>query len=380
MELPACPAPSGVGVLAGRGLVGAFRFVAMLAVGLVVVTGLLCAGLAWRLSQGPLDITRLAQAWAARQGGMHVGRATVAWAGFEYGAGRALDLHVEDVHHPDGFAARQADVAVSVTGLLHGDTELRFVRIDGVSGTITRPDGGGSMDGGGAMRMLQGPEIRQLRSIEMHDADLSIVDPRWGTWRLSGDIDLRRTSDGAVVGHAAVQAASGEAETRLDLKAEVEEGGSRLALTLAPIDLQALSRAGPGFNLLGAVKATVGGTAVIEVFPDLSLRSIAVPGQQRGGTGGLQEVTLPFQGVSVDATAAWDQAQPGLPQRMVLNAVQAVLASPSGLGPSTVAMHGTLTRDGPQVHAAASSRSTGSPSRTCPGCGRRSGAAMPGPG
>ncbi len=127
-----------------------------LAVALLMLATVAGAGLAWRLSQGPLDlgwaIPRIERAASAIPGRLSIGAATLAWGGFAEGAGSGLDVHLGDValRGPAGAAVVSAtglDVSLSLSRLLLGRVVPRDVAATGLDMRLLRGvDGSVSLD------------------------------------------------------------------------------------------------------------------------------------------------------------------------------------------------------------------------------------------
>ena len=111
-----------------------------LAITLVVLGGVGVAALAWRLSQGPVDLpwftTRLEDAANANGGPtrLAIGSAALAWEGFRMGVDRPLDLRLTDVTVIDQAGGRRmniprAEVSLSIYELLFGRVVPRAVDV-----------------------------------------------------------------------------------------------------------------------------------------------------------------------------------------------------------------------------------------------------------
>ena len=130
-----------------------------LAITLAVLGGVGAAAIAWRLSQGPVDLawftTRLEDA-ANADGGptrLAIGSAALAWEGFRLGVDRPLDLRLTDVtvtdqcrHAPAEYPAAPKSRCRS-TQLLFGRVVPRAVTLDAPQLTLVRAtDGTISLD------------------------------------------------------------------------------------------------------------------------------------------------------------------------------------------------------------------------------------------
>ena len=390
---PALPIMSGLGAAAGRvgRMAGHVAHLAVLAVlSLALVAALALAGLAWRLSQGPVDVTGLVR-WAethrAEAGDrVHLRRATLAWAGFERGAGRAFQITMHDLlmEGTGGTEATLRDFAadISVAGLMRGQAEPRSLVVRGASIKLVREaDGTIHLDRGvaPAPAMATGeldlppilaaltrppgaddsgdgpPGLRQLRRVVIEDAVIELTDARYGTLRAMGRADLQREAAGGVRGTAQAELVAGAAQGTLTLTAGLDAaGGTSIEAMLTPIDLAALARSAPGLAPLAALSASVGGRMQASLTPGFVPRRVALQAAAGGGTVHAPqpagaEVVMPFESLAMDAVAEWDGSA-NLPARLVLSRIQAVVASPSGGWPTTAVGAATLTRSGETIH------------------------------
>src|SRR5277367_2627452 len=169
-------------------------------VGLIAIAGCI---LAWRLGQGPIDITALAQreiyrlpAAGAR---VTVGHAELAWEGFR-DPSSAMDIRWRDIAITgvDGTAmARLAAgrVTLAVGQLLRGQVVPRIVELDGASLALERGTDGtvrlnlaeAAGPAGGSTGMLRDlarapgetdifPFLSELRRIRLRDARVTLRD------------------------------------------------------------------------------------------------------------------------------------------------------------------------------------------------------------
>ena len=100
----------------------AFGFAALahrlvtLAITLVILLGAGVAAVAWRLSQGPIDLpwlaTRLEEAANANGGPtrLAIGSVALAWEGFRLGVDRSLDLRLTNVTVTDQSGRRRMNI------------------------------------------------------------------------------------------------------------------------------------------------------------------------------------------------------------------------------------------------------------------------------
>jgi hypothetical protein len=394
----AASAPGGQRALrtGGRGVGRLVRaaLAALLALSLLGGAGL--AGLSWRLAQGPLDVGWLAHRIEAAHNApdapsrLRIGGASVKWQGFSGGAGRALDLQLRDVQlaGAGGTAAEVAvaDLALSPAGLLTGRVLPRDVQLDGLRLRLLRTaDGRVGLDlGSPALAArdaanLDGPvpdvadavaelarparsdqgggatarEIAQLRSVQVRNAAVTMVDRRLGaTLDVSGVmLDLRRQPGGGVVGDGTAALALGGAGSQLTLRAELAEDGTRIAASLTPVSLSALAAALPTLALPVQVDAALQLSAAATLSAALQPRSLAVHAAAGGGHARLPEAELAFEGLALDAEGDWDAASWGLPDRVALSRLQVVVASPAGGWDTTLGVTGQAVRRADRLRA-----------------------------
>jgi len=379
------------------------RAALVLLLALATLGGAGLAGLSWRLAQGPLDVGWIAR-WieaAHNKPGvpdrLRIGAASVRWQGFGGGAGRALDLQLRDVQlaGPGGVAAQAAaaDVALAPAELLVGRVVPRDVRLDGLRLRLLRdadgaigldlgnsrppteaaatggpaPDHAGSSDLANTVAELARPartgqngaaaaafrDLAQLRSVQLRNAAVALSDRRLGTTlNLSGaTLDLRRRPGGGVTGDGTAAVALGAATSQLTLRAELAEDGTRVAASLTPVALLALAEALPALALPVQVDATAGLSAEATLSAALRPRSLTVHAIAGGGHARLPAAELAFERLALDAAGEWDTASWGLPDRVALSRIQAVVASPAGGWDTTLGGSGTVVRQADRLRA-----------------------------
>lgn len=345
----------------GRALHAAMLLALTLSLGVGAGLGLL----AWRLGHGPLDVTGLARWAAARhRSNATLGRVTVAWAGFEQGAGRALHIEAADIQIlAPPFEVRRAVADLSVAALLHGEMVPRTVTLQGVRGTVSlgsvSADSGSETPDAALRRILAtlkqpartdladfGPTLlRQLRTVVLDDADLALDGgPGLGTGHVLGTARFVRTPEGGVVGTAQAHLTLGTARADATVTAALAETGTRLDLTLTPIDLAALSAA-PTLARLGVLQSTVSGHIVLTLTPALTPRDMDVQVSAGAGRLVLQDVSAPFEAAMLAGTARWAAAA-ALPAEATVSQAQVVLKSPTGGSPVTLRLTGSATNNG----------------------------------
>lgn len=307
---------------AARLLAGALHRLLALALLVALIGAVLFAGLAWRLSQGPVELpwlaARLQEAASADQPSIRVsiGRAELAWAGFRLGVDQSLDIRLRDVAVRDlsrghSVSVPQVDVSLALIGLLlgriqprtleivsprmvvlrtqEGSVRLDFAGVDATGGeTVAEP---GTSALAALIRELARPpaplfsqdrleRFSQLRQLRIRDASLTVIDRQLkAVWRAQApEIDLRRQPRGGV-----------EGESRFDLKTGAEAASLRIAGSLSPSDgiirlsarlsdfmPGALARQTVALEPLAAMDARLSGTLDVEIGPGQVLRRIAL--------------------------------------------------------------------------------------------------------
>ncbi len=276
--------------------------------------------LAWRLSQGPIDITWLAQREQhyLTGAGAHltIGGAALAWEGF-VDPGSPIDVRWHDiaVTGADGMVLARLPagrVGLSAARLVFGQVAPRAIEIDGAAiAMIRRANGSFGIDlapsarrsasgkaagAAGAERLLrqltgsgQGadlPFLSQLQSIRVRDAAVSLRDEALGvTWRArAATVDLTRGADGGVEGQAVLNLAAGDAHTTLSAHAMLTAQGTRITAQSTEVSPAALARAVPDFAAAAAVDLPLQGQLDATFSPDFTVTNAALSVQAGAGT------------------------------------------------------------------------------------------------
>jgi hypothetical protein len=289
--------------------------------GVLAMAGLI---LAWRLSQGPIDITWLAQReqhYLAAQGAhLTIGGAALAWEGFVDPAS-AIDIRWRNVLVVGRDGATLAAlpggrVTLSPALLVLGQVAPRVVEIDGADiALLRRTDGSIALDLGqgsqgerappgagaappapGGQRLLRDltstngnttlPFLSALRVIRVRQAAVAVRDEALGVlWQArSAAIDLQRGADGAIGGHAVLDLAAGDAHATLTAEATLTARGTHVTARATPLSPAVLAQAVPGFGLARAVAAPVQGTVDALLDPDFAVRRATLAMQAGAGT------------------------------------------------------------------------------------------------
>lgn len=382
----------------------------VLAAALVVVAVLLTMGVAWRMSQGPVDlgwaITRIEARVNAGNPGLsfRAGRLSASWAGFFGGSERGLRIHVAEarLEGRDGsvpLAVGAADFSLSMSRLLLGHvvprdvtvSRLRAVLHRRASGAVTllgaaEPAGGGDEDEfsvsdavaeltqparpdrvGGNARLRH---IEQLQRISVDDAVVQLQrQGMGGGWSLSiGSLTLERQPAGGVLGQAAATLGFAGAEARLDIRAELaEEGRTALLATLSPVSTAALQQAAlpdgvppmegppgspPGqtaFDATDRIEADVTGEARLVL--DRGLRPISGTVRLAMGSGRalVAGTVIGFDGIQAEGAAAWSAPAWSYPSEVRLDRAAVVLQAPHGAWPTRISAKGAVRQAGSGV-------------------------------
>ena len=321
--------------------------------GCSVALAVLAAGGAWRLSQGPVDLswfTARLEAAANAGGGpvrVSIGSTALAWEGFRLGVDRPLDLRLTNLvlSGPTGtqhIVVPRAEVSLSLVALLMGRFQPRAVELDNPSLTLHRSSDGtlrldlgnapatlqaGSSDADGSLpallaalaqpattdKTMTQSWIGQIRRVRIHDAALTMIDDGLGvTWHAPhGDVELDRRPEGGVDGTFNLALAVGDANTRLTGALALSAGANvtELSARLAPVSPAALATQIPKLAGIAAFDAPVGVETALHLGPEFELRRLHVtlsanPGTVRinGGNVPMLGATLTLSGTPTDVT------------------------------------------------------------------------------
>ena len=262
----------------------ALRIVIQLLAGLGVVLMLVLAGLAWRLSEGPMSLAFLTPAIErALEGGqgryrIKLDDTILAWAGWE----RTLDIRVLNVRAigPDNSTVASVpamSLSFSVQALLQGQVAPKSIDLYRPTLKLIRSGDGGLGVGGDAdllQRLLANlpaspnadEALSYLDRVSIIDGDLSVEDRRLGmTWRApNARVDLERTGTG-INGEASLELMVGGQRARV-----VAFGGYRtatrkfnLGVTFGDMIPAVFSRLSPALESLGVLDLPLRGTVSV---------------------------------------------------------------------------------------------------------------------
>jgi hypothetical protein len=316
-----------------RLLSDALHVVVEAAIGLAGLLLLAGCMLAWRLGQGPIDVTALArrvQASLAAPGARFtIGHAALAWEGFHH-PGQLLDVRVRDVavFAPNGervLQMPQAAVALSVPELLLLRVVPRRIAVTGAAISLQREaDGALRLDFGGnagpqpapggaeLLAELSGrgsgkpilPWAAHLHSVQVTEASLTVRDAALGlTWSLPGTrIELHRLPHhGGVAGHAEATFAARALRIGIGIEARLDPDGMQLQARLSPFSPAALAAAVPQLAALSAVDAPVSLNIAAQFDPDLGLRQASGSAVAAAGTVVVAQSHLGVAGARLEA-------------------------------------------------------------------------------
>ena len=382
-----------------HGVGRAVRGLVVLGLALLVLALVGGLALAWRLGQGPVDVSwALPRIEAAlnREGAatrVHVAGAGLEWGGFADGFGRGLDLTLRELRVLEGerVLARAAalSVNVSVRGLLlRGAALPRFIEASGVELHLVRAaDGAVGLDvgtpdvaetgetavpdltevlaelarppraeGAGPVR-TELEQLRQFRHIRVSDAVVMLHDRELGgRWRLDlGGLELDRQAEGGLLGRADARLAVGGAAASVTMQAALApEGGTSVQLVLAPFATGPAQRAaetqgvgaGGALGPVGQLETALQGSVSLTLDARLLPVAGSVQVRASGGRVRLAGSLIGFDSLNVEADASWAVPGWGRPSTVALSRLKAVLQAPGGAWPTTVTASGTVRREG----------------------------------
>ncbi len=372
----------------------AVHWLITLAITLAILGGVGIGAIAWRLSQGPMDLDwftgRLEAAANSEDSAnrLTIGSAALAWEGFHMGVDRPLDLRLTDLTVTDQTGQQRiriprVEVSLSIYELLFLRLVPRAVTLDSPELSFVRAaDGTISLDLGRAakgtdtaepsadadatplaelLRELAKPPtndrtrgldplLGQLRAVRVHDATVSVIDRPLGmTWRAPhAEINLIRQARGGVDGTAELALAIGEQQAHLTMSADLRPGGkeTQVRVRLSPVVPRVIARAAPSLVDLVALDAPVGGEATLDLDSTLSLQHARISLRSGAGQVHIGAGEIPFVNAALVAS--------GTPDTMALETFQVNLRGHEG-GPSTrVEARGTMQRAARHLSASVS--------------------------
>ena len=314
---------------------------------MLALAALAACVLAWRLAQGPMDVTWLVRREPAllrvRGAGLKVGNAALAWAGGD----SALEVTARDVvaASDDGSLRvdlRQSRVGLSVPQLLLGRIAPRSIAVAG--GTMRVQVGGGAAQPG--RRALPG-WAAQLQHAQLHDVRVTLqgVLPGADVVAPRVNLDVSRLADGTVAGSTRLDLEAGGARCTLDVKAALRDGGADVTASASPVSPASLAGLSPALAGLEAVDAPVRLAVQATLGAGLRFSTGRLDVTAGAGTLHVGRGALGLSSLAATLTAR--------PSELRLESLRAVLA-PSGAahGPApVVTATASATRGGGRVHA-----------------------------
>ncbi len=310
------------------------------AFGLVMLVFAGAAGLVWRLSEAPLDLTwlvpRVAPAgWAA-------GRVTLQIVPEGDGHDLRLEVTGGELRAAGGAqSVRTATANLALAPLLTGRIAARDLVLDGLRLHIAavRPGAAPQAGPGFDARSVLG----RLQHVQVTDAQAEIgAGPLGqGLTVVVADADAVRGPDGTLQAHAAAEVSAGGATVHLDASGSYGLQGGQARFSVPGVNPAVLARAIPALAAAGAFDADVAVQGDAAFGPDLAVQHASVHAQTGPGT-----VQLPAKGGGTGAGhfASLVLDAEGTPARVTLRGLTLVLAPPSGDPATTVVISGVADR------------------------------------
>ena len=365
--------------LVGRMLHRICTLMLLVAVGGSAVLG----GLAWRLSQGPLEMPwvakRMQDAANADPGPLRVtiGTALLTWEGFTGGVDRPLDIQLRDVIATDpeqdhSIVLPEVNVSLAIGGLLLGRIQPRALDIDGARLMLLRTETGevrldfgapddavneaGPSQLGGLIAELARPPARpgsfdrvdrysQLRRVRIRNAMFTVNDRKLAVvWRAEApEIDLRRGPSGGVVGAGSFNLVMGDQRAALQMSGSLSpgDGSINLSAQLSGLAPAVLARQAGSLQALAAVDASLSGSLDLRIGPQRDLQRVALA--LHAGAG---KVTI---GPSVVLLAGAELTAEGNDRQLRITGYGLKIVPRAGGPVSTVSGSGVLHREAGRV-------------------------------
>ena len=331
---------------AGRAASRLATWVLAVVFGVVVLTLVAAGALAWRLSEGPLDITRLtAQLAPLVAPGFTAAKVTVALVPAP--GGHAVRFAITDGQRQaeqsdPAQSVRSAMVSLALAPLLTGRLEPTDIALDGLRLHLAASQLGGDHADASASKN-PARLLSRLQHLTVTDAQADIADSGLGQSLTvqDGNAEVTRDPDGVLQAHATAAASSGGATTKAEAQASYGASGGQVDATLPALNPATLARAIPALATGSALDATVALHVHAAFGPGFEIQTASVHAE--AGPGSVQ---LPAKGGGTSPgrfTSATLDAQ-GTPAKITVQGLRLVLTPPSGSPPSTVVLSGTLDR------------------------------------
>ncbi len=330
----------------GLGRAATRVFAGLLAVvfGIVVLALAGAGALAWRLSDGPLDVTWLVPHLAPP--GWKAGRVTVQLVPGQQG--HDLRVQVSDgvraaTEGEPAQSVRLATASLALAPLLRGRLAASDVASDGLRLHLATPRPGGGPAGEPAIDPQR--LLAQLEHLSITDAQAEIAEGNLGQGVTVSvaDAEATRGPDGTLQAHASVTAATGGTTVQAEAQGSYGQAGGQLRLTVPSVNPAALARAIPQLAAAGALDADLAVRADAAFGPDLGMQHASLHAQAGPGT-----VRLPAKkgGTSPGHFASLMLDADATPAQLVLHGLTLALAPASGNPVSTLVLSGTVDRAG----------------------------------
>ncbi len=362
------------------------HFTMAMAIGLLVASSLVLAGLAYRLSTGPINVNWVSvvhgDAFIIDGAiGLSFEHIALAWEGFHGGVGSPLDLRLSNVvlTDPQGHRlldARRALLTLSLRGMLAGHLIPRRLELDDGRVTVTREPGGSfnlgetvatatapddhqakpAADVQSVLRAFVHPaaidngpgEPGQLVRVRLRNFDLIVQDKQVGlTWKATGsELDLSRRRSGEVIGSARVPFALGDqsAEVTFGLNLPRYADG-QIEATLSTIQPGMIGELAKAFPVLATVDAPLSLHAAIEL--DTSLTPLTGRAEITVGAGrfNLAAGHVPVHGGLVTVSAT--------PEQVSIESAHFSLPSAKAGATADLSLHGSVLREAERLTVSA---------------------------
>lgn len=367
-----------------RGQAGAVLHGVMAAgIAAIVLLGVLLAIAAWRLSQGPVDVSwlipRIEASINATSNGtrLGIGSASLAWEGFRLGVDRPLDLRLRDVTITgqgggQSLSIPRAEVSLSLRALLLGQFRPRAVEIQGLQLVLHRaadgsinlawgsgtaqpraappPDGGAEQPLAPMLAQLAARPasdraraqrwFSQLHRVRIEDAAITVLDSRLGAiwYAPHAAIDLNRPRAGGLIGDLNLTLAFGAQDATLKAAVNVSPNATatHLSASLTPIRPTAVARTASRLGALSVLDAPAGLNAALDLGPNLEVRHLRAAVGIGAGAIALGNGELPIQTASIVIS--------GTPSLLRVEQAAITLPVPPGDPVPTLAVSGIIRR------------------------------------
>jgi hypothetical protein len=355
----------------------ALHFLMEAALGLCGVIAIAACIGAWRLAQGPIDITGLVrreQVLMTPPGTrLAIGSAALAWEGFVAGDQpleiRVHDLSLSSIDASQVVQVRAARVTLSIGNLLVGRIVPRTLAVDGAALLLRRARDGSFPflavqqtvemhrstkateniveELARPVRLGDGlPWLSQLRRVELHNAQATLNDAAFGVaWQAPHvDFAFDRLGGGGVSGQAQIELAVGTVHTTLSARAELRADGTHVTASVTPVSPAAMSASVPALAALAGVALPLTADLDATLGPSLELRAARI-----GVIAGAGTITA---GGSTTGLQSADMVVMVKPSELVLQSARIALAAPAGkLAPPELTAKATATLLAGRVHA-----------------------------